>query len=200
MGVAVKTKGMLIEPVSEEDLWERPWSIQIIDQEGKKLPIGTISFAGEKQLGEIPVSVELNEKYRNQGYGTQALGLMVDWAFKYSNIYEIKAEAERENDKAIKMLEHNGFIYRSGDRKMEQFSIVKRKTGWLGLYMVIGFVAGIIIGLVIAHPAIGMAIGLLAGFAVGTSLDKTAQAKREAVTGKKENHRKRNSNSDRIEM
>lgn len=179
----LKSTHLIIKPSDPQNLWDADWDIYMKSDEEKKL--GTISFAGGKSLGVVPISIQLEERYRNQGYGTEAIKVMVDWAFLHKNVYEITALAEHENDKYIAALEKAGFVYREGDWNKESYSITKPRTTWLGLYLFIGLIAGFLIGILIGSAWLGMGIGMVFSFLIGTSMDKQANKEREKVTGKK---------------
>lgn len=180
----LKSSKIVIEPSNEQDLWNADWIISFAD--GERRRIGRASFAGEKALGTVPLYVELEEEFRDQGYGTQAICMMVDWAFRHSNVYEVKAEAEHENDKAVKALGKAGFVYRSEDKHIEQYSVIKNKSAWTGLYMMIGIFLGIFLGIVLSSPKLGMGIGLVVSIGIGIALDNGEKHRREQVTGKKD--------------
>jgi len=181
----IKTKKMIIEPVDEANIWEGDWTITVFDEMKKEIPIGKASFAGLKEYGTIPVRIELDEEYRNQKYGTEAFKLLVDFAFGFRHIYEVKAETEVDNDKCRYALEKAGFVFRSKEGQMETLSIIKPKTVWLGLYLYIGIVCGLVIGVVIASTWAGLAIGVVIGLLLGGVMDTAAKKEREKVIGHK---------------
>ena len=180
----LKSSEIVIEPSDEQDLWNADWIISLANGEERR--IGRASFAGEKALGAVPLQVELEEEYRNQGYGTQVIRMMVNWAFRHSNVYEVKAEAEHENDKAVKALGKAGFVYRGGKQHIEQYSITKSKSAWTGLYVMIGIFLGILLGIVLSNQKLGLGIGLVVSIATGIALDNSEKQRREQVTGKKD--------------
>lgn len=174
----------MIEPKNQQDLWNCQWTIFLSQGEWKE--IGFASFEGEKALGTVPLDVILKEEYRNQGYGTAAIKMLVDWAFHFHNVYEVTAKAEHENDKAVKALGKAGFILRDVENHTESYSITKNKTSWTGLYVLIGVFIGIILGIVLANPKLGMGIGLVVSISIGIMLDNNAKKEREKVTGRKD--------------
>lgn len=182
---SIKTKEFLIEPIDVTDIWEGMWNITLLTEE-KPVMIGTATFAGEKLLGAVPIRVELKEGYRNKKYGTEVFKLMVDFAFGFGNIYEVKAETEFENDKCRYALERAGFVHRSMSQGIEYFSITKPKSSWLGLYLYIGIIVGLVLGIVINSTWVGLIIGVVIGLAFGTAMDTAAKKEREKVTGQKE--------------
>jgi len=181
----IKTKEFLIEPVDTENIWEGLWNITLLTEE-KPVMIGTATFAGEKLLGAIPVRVDLIEGYRNKKYGTEVFKLLVDFAFGFGNIYEVKAETEFENDKCRYALEKAGFVHRSLEHGIESFSITKPKSTWLGLYLYIGIIVGLVLGIVVGSTWVGLVIGIVIGFAFGTVMDTAAKKERERITGRQE--------------
>lgn len=186
----VSSSILSIVPSDEGALWNADWIIYL-KQEGETTQIGKVSFAGEKEYGEIPFYIELKEEYRNQGYGTQAIRMMTGWAFKHGPVYEITAVTEHSNDKAVRALKKAGFVYREGDRRVETYSMVKPKTNWLGLYVIIGICVGLVLGVVISNSYIGLGIGLVVSVILGGSMDVASRKEREKITGKKEYSRKK---------
>ena len=180
----LRSQQITIVPSDENDLWNADWIISFT--KGDQKQIGKATFAGEKARGTVPLYVELEEEYRDQDYGTEAIRMLVNWAFRHPNLYEVTAEAEHENDKAVKALEKAGFVLRSQDRHTEQYSIVKGKSNWLGLYLVIGICLGLLLGIVLSAPRLGFGIGLIASLITGTVMDNGEKRKREQVTGKKD--------------
>lgn len=180
----LKSSQITIEPSDETDLWNADWIISLA--KGERTRIGKASFAGEKFRGTVPLQVELEEEYQNKGYGTETIRMLVSWAFRHPNVYEVTAVAEHENDKAVKALGKAGFVYREGDRHTEQYSIVKGKSNWLGIYLVIGICLGLLLGIVLSAPKLGFGIGLIASLIAGAAMDNSEKHKREKVTGTKD--------------
>ena len=180
-----KSGNMLIRPTDEENIWECDWDIFLITDEMTR--IGKLSFAGKKERGTIPISIELIPLYRGRGNGSNALKMAREWAFIHRDIYEVEAFVDRDNEACISALIKANFIYRSnpsiekGD--LERYSVVKPKSTWLGLYIIIGVVAGVILGLVIDIPWAGMAGGLGAAIALGSFMDSKEKKHRLEVTG-----------------
>ena len=178
---------MLIKPTDEEDVWNCKWDIYLVDKDSTK--IGWLSFEGKKETGTVPVSIELLPLYRGRGHGTDALKMAREWAFNHSSIYEVEAYADRENSGYISALLKAGFIYREdltiGKDAPERYSVVRPKSTWLGLYVIIGIVVGVILGIVIGIPWVGMVISLVIAFSLGTYMDSVEKRKRNEITGGK---------------
>lgn len=185
----LKTEEITITPTKEDDLWESDWVVAF--RKGEKEQIGTASFAGEKLLGAVPLRVELAPSYRNRGFGTEVIKMMVNWAFLHKNIYEITSRVEHENDKGVNALQKAGFVFRGSEANVETYSIVKEKTVWTGVYVVVGIAAGTLLGLIMNNLWLGFAIGLIMCLFIGRSMDYNEMKYRESVTGKKGQYGKR---------
>ena len=69
---------------------------------------------------------------------------------------------------------------------METYSIIKGKTVWTGVYVVVGIFVGMILAIVINSAWLGFAIGLGVSLCIGAIMDNDASKYRESVTGKSE--------------
>lgn len=178
----LKSDTITITPSNVEEPWESDWIIAF--RKGDKEQIGTASFAGEKLLGAVPLKVELAQRYRNRGLGTDVIRMMVNWAFLHRNVYEVVSQVEHENDKGVNALRKAGFVFRGNESNVETYSIVKPKTIWTGVYVVVGIVVGMILGIVLNNVWLGFAIGLVLCLCMGVIKDSNTQKYRESVTGK----------------
>jgi len=180
----IKTRELIIEPVNTEDIWEGDWTITLLLE--RPVIIGKASFRGEKQLGAVPLRVELNEGYRNKGYGTEIFKLLVRFAFGFKNIYVVDAVTEMDNDKCIYAMEKAGFVYRKTHEGMVDYSIIKQKSTWLGIYMYMGLLLGLVLVVILGGSWVGLIIGLVLGFTMGTILENQERRAREKVLGRRE--------------
>lgn len=182
--IARKTQRLLIRPQNEGKPWNKAWDILLRKDEETK--IGTVSFEGKKEYGTVPIYMELEEAYRNQGYGTEALKEMVRWAFGFAKVYEIEAVTPHANDKCVHALKKAGFIRRGEESAIETYSIKKPKTEWTGLYVLLGIPIGLTLSIVIGSPAFGFLLGMFGSTLIGVILDSNAAKERDAVTAGKE--------------
>ena len=178
----MESGSLRIVPTDEGKLWDSDWVI-LLKKENKE--IGTASFAGEKILGTVPVTVHLQPEYRNRGYGTQVLKMLVEWVFHFKNVYEVKAVIDRDNDKALHALSKAGFVYRSYDGREETHTVLKPKTTWMGLYLMIGIVFGMVFGILIGNLFLGFGIGMIICLSIGAGMDLKERKYRESVTGQR---------------
>ncbi|MCR5527610.1 MAG: GNAT family N-acetyltransferase [Saccharofermentans sp.] len=183
-----KSGNMLIKPTDEEDVWNSKWDIYLVEK-GDHTKVGWFSFEGEKETGTVPIQIELLPLYRGRGLGTNALKMAREWAFLHRDVYEIEAFADRENSEYISALQKSGFIYREDatifKNQNERYSVVRPKTVWTGIYIVIGVFVGVALGIVISIPWVGLVIGLGIALALGTYMDSSERRHRRDITGNK---------------
>ncbi|PGK42528.1 GNAT family N-acetyltransferase [Bacillus thuringiensis] len=83
-----------------------PWGVWYVLRKEDDSVLGDIGFKGkpnEKQTVEIGYG--FIEKYWNQGYATEAVRELIDWAFKTGEVETIIAETLLDNYSSIRVLE-----------------------------------------------------------------------------------------------
>ncbi len=96
-------------PGQEE--WGSDWKINL----ASGLTIGGIGFKGAPDAeGTVEIGYGIDEEYRRNGYGTEAVNGLVKWAFEQKGVHCITAQTEPDNDISQKVLINNGFV-RDGD-------------------------------------------------------------------------------------
>lgn len=186
--IAIKGFDKIITPkeiqASPEDYWTCEWVInQKLTRKEEIFEIGTLRFLGKPENGCVEVDIQINEGFRNKNYASETLKAVTDWCFAKDKLFIIDAHIDSENRAALTAFTKAGFVYRSKDKGIEHYSIIKPANTWLGIYMVIGVWAGLLIGVVTSSPAIGFAIGLLIGLIMGKILENKAKKKREELMG-----------------
>lgn len=93
-----------------EDNWKWHTCWFIIRKQDKKV-IGLIFFKGNPDLnGEIEIGYGLGKDFEHNGYMTEAVNAICDWAFKQRGVNKIKAETKPDNYKSEKLLKRCDFI------------------------------------------------------------------------------------------
>ena len=183
-----KSGNMLIKPTNEDDVWNSKWDIYLVEK-GDHTKIGWLSFEGEKVSGTVPIQIELLPLYRKRGHGSSAIKMAREWAFLHRDVYEIEAYADKDNTDYINALQKCGFIYRNEPSiyksENEKYSVVRPKTAWTGIYVVIGVFVGVALGIIISSPWVGIVISLGIALALGTYMDSTERKHRREITGNK---------------
>ncbi len=86
------------------------YTMWIIIEKNKKAIIGGICFHGEPDKnGEVEIGYGTDDEYRNNGYMTETISGLIQWAKANKRICTIKAEIDKTNASSIRVLEKNNF-------------------------------------------------------------------------------------------
>ncbi|RIV22529.1 N-acetyltransferase [Fibrisoma montanum] len=89
-------------------MWFTNWEIVPKDQNRS---VGGIGLAGlPNDAGETMVGYSLLRKYRRQGYATEAMQGLLNWAFENPNLQTVIADTHIDNQASQGVLIKNGFI------------------------------------------------------------------------------------------
>lgn len=94
----------------EQTLKNNELNFAIVSLEKDKL-IGNCGFANvshQNRIGTVGIFIG-NENNRSNGYGTEALRLLLDYGFNYLNLNNIMLTVKSFNERAIKCYEKVGF-------------------------------------------------------------------------------------------
>ena len=90
-----------------------------------RINVGFIMLVFNGRTGKHEIDMGILKKYRGNGYGTQALGLLKKRILK-SNI-SIDIQIKQANEAAIKSVLKNGFVLYNQDKECYYFKIVENK-------------------------------------------------------------------------
>ena len=159
-------------------LWNVPWKMLLKKEE---VCIGDLGFKGAPRKGTVEIGYGVQKEYEGQGYTTEALGAMIDWAFSQENVYAIEAEAG--NAASAHILEKHKF-QRAGDgAEGPRYRREKPKSAWMSVYMCLGLSIGMSLGSISDNMSIGMCMGMGIGLCIGLLLDDREKKYRAEVTG-----------------
>jgi diamine N-acetyltransferase len=106
---------------SHQDIYEAK-QFRFVICNTKNIPVGMIDlFNFNPQHKRIGIGIVINIKYRQKGYGKEALEMIINYAFKYLNVHQVFANITSDNIKSIKLFEHFNFL-KSGEKKDWIFS------------------------------------------------------------------------------
>lgn len=111
----------------ENFLWTTNWAI--INKDLNEI-IGFIMIKGyPNEVGEVIIGYGIEEKYRKNGYATEAVGRLIKWIFENQKVKYIIADTEKNNIPSHKVLEKAGANkYKETDEllwwKIERKSII----------------------------------------------------------------------------
>ena len=69
-----------------------------------------VTINDDKMIGTVSLGIFIGDKeYRNKGYGTEAIKLILEYGFEYMNLHNIKLDLMEFNDRALKCYKKCGF-------------------------------------------------------------------------------------------
>lgn len=99
------------------------WTI-ILKVENKM--VGDMMIKGlPDEQGAIEIGYGTYEKHQGNGYMTEAVGLLSNWALSHPSVKKVKAETRKENIASQKILEKNGFVIASEDQEFIHWYFTK---------------------------------------------------------------------------
>ena len=87
--------------------WYAIWMIELKDG----THIGELCFKGLDSNGIAEIGYGISEKQQNNGYATEAVKGVLEWALNNPNVTAIEAETDSENAASKRVLEKCGFIF-----------------------------------------------------------------------------------------
>lgn len=92
-----------------ESFYEDQWKIKAIEHEGELIGFTMYGFCEERNFYEL-CRFMIDRKHQGQGYGTQALSLIVEEMKSEYNCNEIYLSTDPENARAKHVYEKIGFV------------------------------------------------------------------------------------------
>jgi len=113
--------------------WYTAWEIILKE---KNQSIGGIGFTGlPDENGSTIVGYHVDERFRNEGFASEALQAMVNWAFKNEKLKQLIADTQKDNIASQQVLLKNGFEKESDNNELISWVLprhrVTDKTGIL---------------------------------------------------------------------
>lgn len=99
-------EGCLSNP--DKRIWYAVWNMELKDKPGRIA--GDFCFKGLGSDGVAEIGYGLKEEYRHQGYMTEAVRAITEWALAQENVQQVEAETDEENFASQKVLLRAGFV------------------------------------------------------------------------------------------
>ena len=99
---------MLGGALAHPDKWEW-YAIWMIESKGG-VHVGELCFKGITETGSAEIGYGIEDEYRGQGYATEAVTAVADWALRQGGIKCVTAEADKDNAASIRVLQKAGFV------------------------------------------------------------------------------------------
>jgi len=89
------------------------WYVALPDAVGSERSlIGIVGFKGKPAPdGTVEVGYSVMEDQQRQGYGTEAAGALIAWAFEHPEVSRVVAETFPHLHPSIRVMERNGMIF-----------------------------------------------------------------------------------------
>ena len=102
------------------------------DKSDKNIPIGTVDlFDLDPYNLRAGIGILVAQKeYRRKGIASEALELMVKYAFNHLRLHQLYCNIATDNQASLKLFQNSGFLI-TGEKK----EWLKGKDGWVGEYI-----------------------------------------------------------------
>ena len=158
----------------QERLWYTAWQLSLRNGE----PVGDICFKGTPRQGEVELGYGILPAHQGQGYATEAVQSLTDWAFAQDGVFAVTAETEPGNAASQRVLSKAGYLPDGEGQEGPRFRKEKPPAHWMAAYLCLGMGVGAGFGAANGDLAISMVIGMGIGMALGASLDAQENSRR----------------------
>ena len=169
----------------ENRLWYSAWRMAL--KTAPEQPIGDLCFKGPPEKGGVEIGYGTEPGYEGQGYMTEAVQHLAEWALTNTDVYTVFAETAPDNAASQRVLEKAGFKPCTGENAVGEegprFRRDLEKPSYVALYMCLGMSVGLSLGAALDSVGVGLSMGLCLGVALGTALDRSEKKHRREVTG-----------------
>ena len=162
----------------ENRIWYAPWKMTL-KKEG--ISLGELGFKGSTKEHSVEIGYGIREEYEGNGYTTEAVGALMDWAFRQKDVVFIEAETEPENKASQRVLEKLGFVFDREGKEGPRFVAEQPLTNWMSIYMLFGLSIGMSLGSAADKIGVGMSLGMCIGMCIGIALDSYLKKDREKL-------------------
>lgn len=170
--------GCKSDPENRE--WYAPWAMEL---KAEHTRIGDLCFKGPVHENAVEIGYGIQPAYEGNGYTTEAVSAMTQWAFGSADVIFVEAETEPDNKASQRVLEKCGFKPDGDGKEGPRFVLEKPLPNWMSIYMLFGLSIGTAIGSSVSSVGIGvgMPIGMSIGLCIGAALDSKAKKERRKL-------------------
>ncbi len=170
----------------ENRVWCAPWKMVLTDSHES---VGDLCFKGPVKNHAVEIGYGVLSEHESNGYASEALQSMTQWAFSQKDVVFVEAETTPDNRASQRVLEKCGFVP-DGTTGEEgpRFVLERPLTNWSPIYMLFGMSIGMAIGHFQNQVLWGMAIGMSLGVLVGLLLNNSAKKNRDALRQQRHPH------------
>lgn len=179
--------GVLQNP--DQALWYTAWRMTL-KETGEML--GDLCFHSAPADKTVEIGYGVLEQYRKNGYATEAVRALIDWAFTQTNVYFVRAITDAGNEASEHLLEKLKFNKlpldpAAADLEEGQtlWELEKPASMWMAIFMCLGMGCGGAIGSASDNYSMGMVLGMSIGLAIGSALDAQDRTQRKRAQNNK---------------
>lgn len=162
----------------DQALWHTYWRITL--RETKQL-VGYLGFHGEPKDQTVEMGFDLLERFRGEGYASEATKALCDWAFLTEGVYFVRVMTASGNMASEQYLKDLKFY--PIDCPIEghaYWELERPASAWVAVYLCLGLAIGLALGSsFFGNQALGMTIGMATGVALGAMMDSKDRAARK---------------------
>ena len=112
----------------ERDPTSYGWGSWLVLRKSDELIIGDAGFKGKpNSRQEVEVGYGFIERYWGQGFATEAVQGLVDWAFDQKTVTKVTAETNADNYGSIRVLENVGMKRTKDIEDMVYWELIKQQ-------------------------------------------------------------------------
>jgi RimJ/RimL family protein N-acetyltransferase len=99
------------------------WGFSLIVRRADALVVGEIGFVGRPERGNVMIGYAIVPSARRQGYATEAIVALTEWALTEDEVEEVRAQTLPENQPSIRALLNADFAEDAiSSEKVRRFS------------------------------------------------------------------------------
>lgn len=171
----------------EQRIWYAPWKM-ILKREN--VYIGDLGFKGPQKNNAVEIGYGILKEYEGQGFTTEAVKALTEWAFANEDIYFVEAETAPDNIASQRVLQKNGFTADGEGAEGPRFVRERGETAWMSIYTCFGISIGCAVGTSMDNMAMGMTLGIGIGMCLEAALDASQKKKRKEIREKRQADKK----------
>jgi RimJ/RimL family protein N-acetyltransferase len=98
------------------------FGFSLIVRREDEVVIGEIGFVGPPQRGAVMIGYAIVPSARRQGYATEAIAALSEWALGEPEVEDVRAQTLPDNEPSARALLRAGFVERPPGPKLRRFS------------------------------------------------------------------------------
>ena len=97
------------------------WGFSLVVRQEDSRVVGEIGFVGPPMDSAVMIGYAIVPSARRQGYATEAIVALTDWALAQPEVGEVRAQTLPDNEASIRALLRAGFEEACGNEKLRRF-------------------------------------------------------------------------------